>query len=223
MSMMGCNEFLNQLEMWMEGNFHANARAHMRNCPGCRSIVDDLNAISQTAPALAIADEEPPERVWMALRFQLGQEGLIREPHQASPSALTRWLDGISAAMPRPALAGAYLAFLITVAFALGRPIDSPRINAENWVRRTQSSTMPLSAQLNNAEQNAVSMAVSSKSLVTASLHKNLDIVDNYISLCEKSVREDPENEIARDYLYEAYQQKADLLAQMSDRGVDGR
>jgi hypothetical protein len=37
--------------------------------------------------------------------------------------------------------------------------------------------------------------------------------------LCEKSVREDPQNEIARDYLYEAYRQKADLLAQMSERG----
>ena len=55
--------------------------------------------------------------------------------------------------------------------------------------------------------------------VVTASLHKNLAIVDNYIALCEKSVREDPQNEAARDYLYEAYQQKADLLAQMTERG----
>ena len=57
---------------------------------------------------------------------------------------------------------------------------------------------------------------------MTASLHKNLAIVDNYIALCEKSVREEPGNEIARDYLYGAYQQKADLLAQMTENG-DGR
>jgi hypothetical protein len=37
--------------------------------------------------------------------------------------------------------------------------------------------------------------------------------------MCEKSVREEPENELARDYLYGAYQQKADLLAEMSERG----
>ena len=43
-------------------------------------------------------------------------------------------------------------------------------------------------------------------------MHQNLAIVDNYIALCEKSVSEEPENEVARDYLYEAYQQKADLL-----------
>ena len=54
---------------------------------------------------------------------------------------------------------------------------------------------------------------------MTASLHENLAIVDNYITLCEKSVREEPENEVARDYLYGAYQQKADLLAQMTERG----
>jgi hypothetical protein len=41
--------------------------------------------------------------------------------------------------------------------------------------------------------------------------------------LCEKSVREDPEDEVARDYLYDAYHQKADLLAQISERGDYGR
>jgi len=62
---------------------------------------------------------------------------------------------------------------------------------------------------------------MNSDPVVTASLQKNLAIVDNYIALCEKSVQEEPENEIARDYLYGAYQQKADLLAQMTERGDD--
>jgi len=223
MNTMGCSEFLDQLDVWMEGEAHPDARAHMRSCPGCRTVVEDLNAISQAATTLAMEEtEEPPERVWVALRSQLEREGLIHEPRRVAGSRLARWLEEISAGVPRPALAGAYLAILIAVGFGLCRPIDS-RTNAENWAFSTQSSTTPLSAQLNNAEISAVSMAGSSKSLIAASLHKNLDIVDNYISLCEKSVREDPENEVARDYLYEAYQQKADLLAQMSDRGVDGR
>jgi hypothetical protein len=54
---------------------------------------------------------------------------------------------------------------------------------------------------------------------VNASFQKNLQIVDKYIAMCEKSVREEPGNELARDYLYGAYQQKADLLAEMSERG----
>jgi hypothetical protein len=36
-------------------------------------------------------------------------------------------------------------------------------------------------------------------------------------------VQEEPQNEVARDYLYEAYQQKADLLAQMTERGENNR
>jgi hypothetical protein len=76
----------------------------------------------------------------------------------------------------------------------------------------------PLSAQLMSAEKASFSSSPASETPVTASLHQNLEIVDNYISLCENSVREEPENELAREYLYEAYQQKADLLAQLNER-----
>jgi hypothetical protein len=226
MNTMGCNEFLNHLDAWMEGEPHPDARAHVRDCARCRTVLEDLNAISEAASTLALVpDEEPeeaPERVWISLRSQLEREGLIREPRRRAASPWSRWLEQISAAVPRPVVAGAYLALLIAVGFGLCRPMDS-RTNAENWQLRMESSTTPLSAQLNHAEMSTITMTASSKSLIAASLHKNLDIVDNYISLCEKSVHEDPENEVARDYLYEAYQQKADLLAQMSDRGVDGK
>ena len=47
-------------------------------------------------------------------------------------------------------------------------------------------------------------------------------MVDNAISICEKTMREEPQNEIAREYLYGAYQQKAELLASMTERGEIG-
>ena len=78
-------------------------------------------------------------------------------------------------------------------------------------------------AQLDSAEQTTVTSFGRSNPAASAALHKDLAIVDNYIALCEKSVSEEPENEAARDYLYEAYQQKADLLAEMSDRGEEGQ
>ena len=92
-------------------------------------------------------------------------------------------------------------------------------MNEARWLTGTQISTSPLSAQLDFAEQNSNSYVTRANPAVTASLHQNLAIVDNYIALCEKSVNEEPQNEVARDYLYEAYQQKADLLAQMTERG----
>jgi hypothetical protein len=57
---------------------------------------------------------------------------------------------------------------------------------------------------------------------VTASIRRNLNIVDNFIAVCEKSVREQPENEMAREYLYGAYEQKAELLAMATNRSALG-
>ena len=114
MSTMGCNEFLNQLDAWMDGDRPSEGRAHVRECARCRGLVEDMDAIRQTAGAWAAADEHPPARVWVSLRAQLEQEGLIRgavrgeESHRAT--GLFGWIEGIFAAVPRPALAGAYLA-----------------------------------------------------------------------------------------------------------------
>ena len=41
MSMIGCNEFLDQLELWMGGERSAGAQAHARGCARCGSLVSD--------------------------------------------------------------------------------------------------------------------------------------------------------------------------------------
>jgi hypothetical protein len=107
-------------------------------------------------------------------------------------------------------LAAAYLILLFALALGLMGP---------HGVRTAQSPTFPFSAELKNAEQSAVFSVHGSQSAVASSLNHNLSIVDNYISLCEKSVQEEPGNEVAREYLYQAYQQKVDLLAQITERG----
>jgi hypothetical protein len=120
------------------------------------------------------------------------------------------WLDGLLAAIPRPAVAAAYLILLC----ALGLGLTGSRS-----VQTAPSPSFPLSTQLESAERSAVSSVRGSQSVVSSSLNHNLAIVDNYIVLCEKSVQEEPDNEVAREYLYQAYQQKVDLLAQMTERG----
>jgi hypothetical protein len=215
MGTMDCKEFSNQLGSWMEGEQPPDSQAHLRICPRCRRTVEDLSAIQAVIPEWAGTELDPPARVWTSLRAQLEQEGLIRDGRRRG------WLEsigGMFTGLPRPALASGYLAVLVAAAFALNGPIHN-RINQARWLEGTNNSTTPLSAQLNSVEKSTVSPLQDSNPIVTASLHKNLAIVDNYISLCEKSVNEEPQNEIARDYLYEAYQQKADLLAQMSERG----
>jgi hypothetical protein len=215
-----CKGFLSHLDAWSEGERPADSKAHLRDCASCQAIVADLTAIQTEARSWSALESEAPERVWTSLRAQLEQEGLIHtsETDRAvvAPSHAD-WLRGLFSRIPRPALAGAYLSVLVALAFALSGPA-SRESNEARWLQGTQVETSPLSAKLNSFEQNPLASRDLNPA-VTASLQQNLAIVDNYISLCEKSVQEEPENEVARDYLYGAYQQKADLLAQIGERG----
>ena len=85
MSTISCNEFIDQLDLWMEGERDPQARAHVRDCSHCRSFADDLDVIQSSAAALTVADPEPPARIWNALRTQLVEEGLIHEGIAAAP------------------------------------------------------------------------------------------------------------------------------------------
>jgi len=216
-----CNAFLTQLDAWLDGERPATVHAHLRACSRCRGLAEDLGAIREAARDWGAEEFEPPARVWTSLQTQLEKEGLIRDHRHGWAHRLAGWLEEAMAGVPRPAMAGAYLIALIAVGIALVGP-SSKQLNDSRWIESTQFSTTPLSAQLNTAEQSMVS-SLSGDSVVMASLHDNLAIVDNYIALCEKSVRDDPQNEVARDYLFGAYQQKADLLAQITERGDNSR
>ncbi len=215
---MQCHEFEQALEQQEAAPLPADAAAHLNDCGQCRATVADLDAIQAAARQLTVEEVAPPERLWVALRAQLKSEGLIRE--EAAVGRSSGWFGGWLAVFPRPALAGAYLAFLVAAAALVA-------VQGNLWHDQMSSSppapatTAALSSQL-AMESRTVQAMRQHDPVVTASLRKNLDIVDNAIATCEKSVREEPQNELAREYLYGAYQQKAELLAMMMERGTSG-
>src|SRR6185437_15987262 len=97
---------------------------------------------------------------------------------------------------------------------------SAPPQNSTNETASAFSTDLPagLNARLDVDLKRVMASIPAQEPLVASSLQKNLAIVDNIISLCEKSVREQPNNPAARDYLYGAYKQKADLLATAMDR-----
>jgi hypothetical protein len=219
---MDCSAFLNHIEEWIVGMEVPGARDHSRTCADCRGLAEDLGSIRLAAATLLEDDRDISPRVWTALRAQLIEEGLIRTETLRPAISAPGWFDSVFAFIPRPALASAYVGALVVAGFLLSSPVrvqNSP----DGWLANTQQSTAVLSAQLDDAERNAVGSLATFSPDVTNDLRRNLTIVDNDIALCEKSVQEEPESEIARDYLYSAYQQKADLLAQISEHGDDGR
>lgn len=217
---MQCHEFEQILEQRAGEGFPADAAAHVNDCVRCRAMVSDLEAIQTVARHWA-AEVEPPGHLWPALRAQLESEGLIRTPGRAAAPALG-WLGGWWETLSRPALAGACLAFLLAAAVLVGVVGHLRQTPPAPSTAAVQSATTSLDRQLASEERGTVQAMHQHDPAVTASLRENLDIVDNFIALCEKSVREEPRNDMAREYLYGAYQQKAELLAMMMDRDASG-
>ena len=212
---MQCREFRNQHELWMEGEPSAEAAAHLNVCADCRSLVADLRAI-ETA-AVDFAEAEPPAHLWTSLRNQLQAEGLIRET-VAAETVSTWSLAGFFASLQSPALAGAYLALVLAVAglFAWHGNVSAPTVAVQPTV------TMPAHLQTVSDNRESVANMHEHNPMVRDSYQKNLEIVDNFIALCEKSVHDEPGNAAAREYLYGAYRQKAELLASVTERGAMG-
>lgn len=75
------------------------------------------------------------------------------------------------------------------------------------------------STTLTQAELSVPDMSLAGNSRVDASLRDNLRTLNDFIAECEKHLKQNPQDQLAREYLYSAYQQKADLLAAMMDSG----
>jgi hypothetical protein len=186
------------------------ARAHLSSCSSCQGLVADLTAIVATAHLLP-AEVEPPRRVWASLRAQLEQEGIIKDAGTRAAS-WRRFQEFFGAR----ALATAGVGLLIAAAVILQvRPPASHPTEARNTYENYDETSMTLS----NDEAHLPSMQLAGGSKVDVALRQNLDIVDKFIVDCEQRVKDQPGDELARDYLSGAYQQKAELLSVMMERG----
>jgi hypothetical protein len=224
---MQCEQFERMLEQQDEGALPKPALDHMESCDACRALSADFAAIHDAALELATEDVTPPERIWISLRNQLEAEGLIREPQDASQSAgpaSTGWW----AALQRPAFAGAFLGIVLAAASAVGYLSNAPQTAVQSQLALQQETSPVPSADSVFKEEvltvgnDTIPGLQRQDTAVTDSIRRNLQIVDNFIAICEKSVREQPDNQMAREYLYGAYQQKAELLATAMNRSMTG-
>jgi len=212
-----CQEFEVVLEQWPPESLPPEAAAHVGACTHCQALMADLEAIQQAGARLGQEDRQlvPPEHVWLAVRSQLEAEGLVREPEHVHAGFFTAWLGAI----PRPALAGACLALILAAAGFVVKTYWNPAAPAPVPLDR---AAVGIETQLNVAEQGTIQALPQSDPDLAADVRHDLEVVDKFISLCEKNVREDPQNQLAREYLYDAYQQKAGLLSAMMERGETG-
>src|SRR5271163_3676708 len=213
------------------------ARAHLAECRDCRNYVADLTSLVDAANRLP-AEITPPDRVWISLRAQLEQEGIIRTPADVIPAEKTPWWESIHAFFTNRVLATGMVGILIAAAavfqirsertmhVAPPAPTQSAKI-----VRAVPASKTPTPAtqtpgefdrtarDLNDQEPVATGMILTSSSPVDVSLRDDLKKVNEFIAECEHRLKEQPQDELTREYLSVAYQQKAELLSAMIERG----
>lgn len=221
MSPAQCAQFERMLEEQPDGPLSTAAAAHVHDCADCRLLWNDIEAIRTAGAEWGGEEVEPPAYLWNSLRRQLESEGLIRER-----AAQRGWLATWFGAAPRWTLAGASVSLLLIAAMLAGYQTNGPNAAAVLPMRLSTSAARPklvvadLGETLDGDFKRVFDTLPESNPVLASSLRENLGIVDNLIAVCEKSVRDEPDDPMTRDYLYRAYEQKAVLLATATDRSA---
>jgi len=196
------------------------ARVHVATCSSCQEMVADLAAIVSAANELP-AEVEPPARVWVSLQAQLELEGIIKTPAVPAQGERSSWWHGFNDLIRNRTLATATVGLLILIAgiLQIRETADRPFDKGVSVAAPSSQTTFAQTAKvLNDQEIDLRNMHLASTSPVDDSFRQSLQQVDNFIADCERHLKAEPQDELAREYLSLAYQQKAELLSAMMDR-----
>ncbi len=196
------------------------ARAHVAACRYCQEFVADFATIVSIANELP-AEVEPPARVWNSLRAQLELEEIIKTSVVPASGERSSWWHGLSELFRSRALATAAVG-LVIVAAGFVQLRQKPDTSLEPTGIAAGPASQIAFAQtakvLNDQEIDLRNMHLAGTSPVDSSFQQNLQQVDEFIADCERHLKAEPQDELAREYLSNAYQQKAELLSAMMDR-----
>jgi anti-sigma-K factor RskA len=204
---MNCTEFQNELADFIDGGAAAEAQGHLKSCAACTGLVADLKEISGQARLLA-ADEPSPE-VWSRIEKSLELEGLVRAP---KPARAEWWGAGQSRwAVPVWATA---VAAMMLLAFGL---------NTARQAQQTPGSGIVVvkPAALVDDDDLKLLAAVEKHAPSKRERYKvHLEAVNASIRDAKRSVEQDPGNELARERLTQAYDQKSALYEMAMARSM---
>jgi hypothetical protein len=209
---MTCEEFERVLPE-LGSNHSIEQEEHLRSCAACSDLVSDLNAISQQGRLLQ-ASEDPSPWVWNSIEVALRQEGLIREQpdnpliHSPRLSWKLRWLV--------PAGAACLIFFGVLLHERGGIQVRIAKQTSPVGVVTAdlQAETMP-----SDDVQVLNSVAARMPSMRSA-YEQDLRAVNAYIRDAEQSAHNDPNDEVAQQYLRNAYEQKAMVYEMALDRSL---
>jgi len=210
---MTCVEFERGLSE-LEGAYSFEQEEHLKTCRRCSSLTFDLESISQQARLLQ-ATEEPGPGVWNAIEIALKEEGLIHQytPGRFSIPVLSRWRMGWLA----PVAAGLLVATGLLVHQQQSRMARQAAVRssaATANLAHDQRRSLPAD------EDQLLGIVAARGPAFRAAYESDLRAVDAYIRDAELSARNDPNDEIAQQYLMNAYEQRAMVYQMAMERSL---
>jgi hypothetical protein len=215
---MTCEEFERVLPELEGSSRSIEQEMHLKSCSRCSDLVSDLNAISQQARFLQ-SSEEPSPWVWNSIEVALRQEGLIRQPQRVraqAPSPLfgwkLRWLVPLAAA------------FLIVFGvFVRQREASQLKVSEQQPQPASQVSSLLRPDEVGvmaSDDQQLLNTVTARMPSMRAAYEANLRSVNAYIRDAEQSAHSDPNDEVAQQYLMNAYEQRAMVYEMALDRSL---
>ena len=199
---MNCMEFQNALPDFIDGGAAPEAEGHVKSCAVCAGLVADLKEISGQARLLAAADQPGPE-VWTRIERSLQQEGLVRAASSAPRRAV--WWGAGQSRWAIPVWAAAVAAMLL-LGFELNTLRQVPATPPAGV-----AVVKPPTALVDNDDLQLLSMVEKRSPSKRARYKAHLEAVNASIRDAKRSVERDPGNELARERLIQAYDQKGAL------------
>jgi hypothetical protein len=214
----GCGRFTALIHERLDGALDAGALAaldaHLASCAACRGLAADLDEMRRTAAGLP--DFTPRAEVWARLSERLAGElaarprpfwtgarvALAMAATLVVAVAASMWLLGGPAA-PAPAQQAAGAAG--TVIQSAGDPVQ----DVDEHLRIADEHYTAAIAGLEQVVKNGQSEL---DPVLTATLQKNLGVIDQAISESREAIKAQPNSQLAQTSLFEALRQKVALL-----------
>ena len=239
---MNCAELQQALPETIDGSGNPEYQAHLKSCPDCSELVSELELIANESRQLTETDE-PPQRVWVKIAAELRAEGIIRETEVAParpvlvPSVKRRWnawwLVPVAAAMvaagsyfikPKPAgpIASQNPPAAVTAPEKTAAPPTIASVKQEKQIAPARTvGDSNQSAPAGNAPMALVGTAADQQLLsavppeMRSAYETQLAAVNSYIQDAQKYLKQNPDDEDARQHLMEANEQR-EMLYQMA-------
>ena len=217
----GCQEFNANLIAFLEGEENPDVRTHAEQCSSCGSLLADLELIRSAAKDLPL--DFPSPRVWSNIRANLSNEGYFRDQE----SFWRKW-SGRAALLTGAAPAAAFVLALVLAVILVFRGDIRRNVSPTPSQAPVAASVIPvgLSSVQANLVRTVQQMEDSYKARealldpsAKQTYQQGLASLDNSIHECLYSLQKQPDNMLVREYLMQAYAQKAEVLASALEYG----